>query len=297
MTPCKKLSTKIATATCLALLLFAAGCTIRTGTDAPQRLSVMTYNIRIGAGGGEWPSDPSKINLQPVIDLLAAQNPDIAGLEEVDQFRKRSGLMDQPAVLREGLKCNVAFAEAYSVPTGTAHEEKYGVALLAKDKLLPQARFPLFKPDYSKSHPEYPDYFSEQRVLLYARVVVGGRQVHVFVTHLGLTQDQRQEQIKQIAEITARYHGPKLLMGDFNAEPTEPALQLLERDFQDVLTATRTSVEDRKSFPAGAKPRMAIDYILASREFRVMSAKVIRDETLASDHNPVMADLELPPIK
>ncbi len=283
--------------TSLWVLLAVVGCATHNSPEAPLKLKVMTYNIRIGAGGGAWPSDPSVMNLKPVMKLVAEQAPDLVGLQEVDQFRKRSAMVDQPAKLAEGLGMNVAFAEAYTVKTGAPHDEKYGVGLLTKHKILSQERFPLFKLDYSKTHPNYPDYFSEQRVLLHAPVQIHGQTVHVFVTHLGLTADQRQEQLKQIAEITAQYAGPKILMGDFNAQPSEAGLKLLGDRLQDVLTVTQKSAEERKSFPAGPNPRNAIDYIFASPEFRVLSARVIRDESLASDHNPVLAELELLPSK
>ncbi len=273
-------------------LLAMTGCQTPGQKEAPV-IKVMSYNIRIGAGGGEWPSDPKVFNLEPAAVVIASQQPDLAGLQEVDRFRPRSAKMDQPALLKEKLKMNTAFAPAYTVPVAGASAEEYGVALLSKHSVLSQRRFPLFKADYRQSHPEYPDYYSEQRVLLYSPVFIQGRVVHVFVTHLGLTEDQRERQIAQIAEITAGYKGPKILMGDFNAEPGEPAIAQLRKQFQDALDAVGTSPEMRKSFPGGPSPRNAIDYIFVSPEFEVVSAQVVRDASIASDHNPVIAELRL----
>jgi endonuclease/exonuclease/phosphatase family metal-dependent hydrolase len=278
----------------LMALLIATGC--RTiGRQAAPAIKVMSYNIRIGAGGGDWPSDPKVFNLEPAAVVIASQQPDLAGLQEVDRFRPRSAKMDQPALLKEKLKMNAAFVPGYTVPVEGAPAEEYGVALLSKHSVLSQRRFPLYKPDYRQSHPEYPDYYSEQRVLLYAPVFIQGRAVHVFVTHLGLTEDQRERQIAQIAEITAGYKGPKILMGDFNAEPGEPAMNQLRNHFQDVLAVVGTSPELRKSFPGGMSPRNAIDYIFVSSEFEVLSAQVVRDASMASDHNPVVAELRFKP--
>jgi endonuclease/exonuclease/phosphatase family metal-dependent hydrolase len=275
------------------LLLVGIGCrTPQTGSF--DTLKVMTYNIRIGAGGGEWPADPREFKLEPVARVIAQLQPDLVGLQEVDRFRPRSAGMDQPALLSERLQMNAVFAPAYTVPVGSMPDEEYGVALLAKYRALPHSRFPLYKPDYRQSHPQYPDYYSEQRVLLYAPVPIHGRTVHVFVTHLGLTVDQRERQISQIAEITSKYTGPKLLMGDFNAEPVEPAMALLRKQFQDALELAGATPEMRKSFPCGRQPKVAIDYIFASKEFKVVSARVVRDTSLASDHNPVIVELELP---
>jgi endonuclease/exonuclease/phosphatase family metal-dependent hydrolase len=276
----------------LTLAWLSTGCST-PAPSGPLQLKVMTYNIRIGAGGGEWGGDPAKINLEPVARLISAHGPDIVGLQEVDQFRKRSGGTDQAEWLRRRLGMIVAFAPAFTVRVPGAPDERYGNALLSWHPFIVTMGYTLFKPDYSQSHPQYPDYYSEQRGLLYAPVLLADRQVHVFVTHLGLTADQRERQVKQIAEITARYSGPKILMGDFNAQPDEPAMTLLSEQFQDALTVVGAPAEARRSFPAGAQPRNAIDYIFVSREFRVLSARVIRDESLASDHNPVIAELEL----
>jgi endonuclease/exonuclease/phosphatase family metal-dependent hydrolase len=274
------------------VVLSAAGCRLAS-EPTPLRLAVMSYNIRVGIGGGERHNDPSRVNLEPVARLIEAHHPDLVGLQEVDRFRKRTGGMDQAAWLGARLKMRVAYEPAFSVAGEGGRPEYYGVALLSRHAMGPSSALKLFKPDYRASHPEYPDYYSEQRVLLYAPVQVGGKTLHVFVTHLGLTADQRAKQIAQIAEFTARYTGPKILMGDFNAEPHEPAFAALRRDFQDALAAAGVRAEARRSFPAGLNPRTAIDYIFVSREFRVRNARVIRDATLASDHNPVMAELEL----
>lgn len=279
-------------AACVVVAWSGAGC--RSGSvPPPVRLTVMSYNIRVGIGGGEWHNDPSRITLEPVARLIESVQPDLVGLQEVDRFRRRTGGMDQPAWLADRLRMHVAFEPAITVARPDARPEHYGVALLSRHPIGPSTAFQLFKPDYRTSHPEYPDYYSEQRVLLYAPVEIAGRTVHLFVTHLGLTPDQRARQIAQIVEITARYRGPKILMGDFNAEPDEPAMTRLSREFQDTLSVVGAPAEARRSYPAGSNPRKAIDYIFVSREFRVRTARVIRDVTLASDHNPVVAEVEL----
>lgn len=277
---------------CLAVGLLLSACS-SPQRDQPVRLKVMSYNVRIGVGGGEWHTDPKRISLEPVARVIAEHAPDIVGLQEVDQFRKRSGGMNQPAWLAERLNMNIAFVPAYTVPTGGPEDEHYGVAVLARQPVLPAQRVPLYKPDYRQSHPQYPDYFSEQRVVLVSPVKIGSRQIHVLVTHLGLTADQREQQIREIAATAARIPGPKILLGDFNAEPDEPAMRELQASFQDALTAVQATPEERKSYPGGLQPKNAIDYIFVSPEFRVISASVIRDATLASDHNPVVAELEL----
>lgn len=266
----------------------------REHSEGPLVLRLMSYNIRIGVGGGNWDGNPAKINLLPVAKIISAHDVDFVGLQEMDSFRKRSGGLNQPKWLSDHLSMNLAFEPAYSIPTGLGLNEEYGVALLSPHWIHSFERIALFKPDYTKSQPNYPDYYSEQRVLLHALMSVRSQRFHVFVTHLGLTADQREEQIRQIVDVMSRYAGPKILLGDLNAEPTSPEMSPLFADYRDALSEAGVKNGERKSFPVGEKSKEAIDYIFVSKEFHVRSAKVIRDTTLASDHNPVFAEVELP---
>jgi endonuclease/exonuclease/phosphatase family metal-dependent hydrolase len=287
----KRRSLPRVTVALFAVALLASCCLAQTAATG-TRFKVMSYNIRIGVGGREWTTDPRKINQEPVARVIEEHAPDLVGLQEVDEARPRSGCTNQPAWLAGRLKMNVAFVPAYTVPRIGAPEEKYGVALLSRWQIDPAERIPLFKPDYSKRQPSYPDYYSEQRALMRGPVTIGGQQVQVFVTHLGLTAHQREKQFQQIVDEAAKHPGPRILMGDFNAQPSEPAMALLRSCFRDALAGI--PAEARYSFPAGTVAKGAIDHIYVSPEFRVLSARVVRDVTLASDHNPVLVELELP---
>lgn len=46
-------------------------------------------------------------------------------------------------------------------------------------------------------------------------------------------------------------------------------------------------------YPSGEESRIAIDHILVSPDIRVINAEVIVDRGGVSDHNPVIAELEL----
>lgn len=266
----------------------------RDASNEPLRLKLMTYNIRIGAGGGTANVKPTNLSLTPIAKVISPHDLDLVGLEEVDCFRKRSGGMNQPKWFSDRLSMKAAFAPAVSIPTREGLNEDYGVALLSPHWIHSFERFPLFKPDYRKSHPNYPDHYSEPRVLLHALVSIRSRSVHVFVTHLGLTADQREKQVRQIVEIMARFEGPKILLGDFNAEPTSPEMAPLFREYRDTLSEAGVKNNERKSFPAGENSKSAVDYIFVSSDFHVRNAKVVRDSSLASNHNPVIAEVELP---
>lgn len=277
----------------LCLVFGLAGCSSQPAPEKSISLKLMSYNIRVGKGGGPWNDDSSKADLEPVAKVIESHQPDIVGLQEVDRNRKRTGKKDQPGELSSRLGMHSAFQPSFSISVPGGDDEEYGNALLSRFPINSSERFLLFKPDYSKTNPKYPNYYSEQRSVLYSTVSVEGTTVHVFATHLGLTADQREQQVDQILEMMAKHEGPKVLFGDFNAEPSETAMQRLASKYTDVFKAVGASDEDRKSFPAGLNPKGAIDYIFVSSEFEVLSAEVIRDASLASDHNPVIATVRL----
>lgn len=79
-----------------------------------------------------------------------------------------------------------------------------------------------------------------------------------------------------------------LLAGDLNATPLSQPLQVLQRRWQSA-TAGRDHL---LTFPAD-RPNRQLDYLLyrSDRAITVRSAQVL-DEPLASDHRPLLVDLE-----
>ena len=154
-----------------------------------------------------------------------------------------------------------------------------------------------------------PRHDSEPRVMLSARITPPDSpdapdRINVIVTHLGLTADQRAVQVRQLADQAAQWGdaGPTLLMGDFNCEPDAPELLPLRAHFNEVCVECGISGEARYSFPSGPRGartpdgwRGAIDYIWVSHDVKVISANVLADVSLASDHQPLIANLELMP--
>jgi endonuclease/exonuclease/phosphatase family metal-dependent hydrolase len=80
---------------------------------------------------------------------------------------------------------------------------------------------------------------------------------------------------------------PTLLLGDLNATPDAAELQPLRARLHDAWLGG-----EGFTYPS-EKPVKRIDYILTSDQFRVGSA--FTPQTLASDHWPVVAKLELSP--
>lgn len=102
------------------------------------------------------------------------------------------------------------------------------------------------------------------------------------------------------AHMLARAHPDAVLMGDFNAKPLDRVHSaFLEACWRDTHPQGRESGGTYHAFTGIPKSR--IDWILAPRDCRVLAHKVVRprfaDGRFASDHDPVVAELWVPPIR
>ena len=85
--------------------------------------------------------------------------------------------------------------------------------------------------------------------------------------------------------------GPVLVVGDFNDVPTGGAYKLMIDQFSDAWADAKTNLEGF-SYPAD-KPAKRIDYIFTRRSNQIRVRRAWIPATLASDHVPVLADLQL----
>ena len=249
-----------------------------------KKVKVMSYNIKVGVGGDKKQLTAEQ-GLEKVAKIIERYDPDILLVQEIEKGAKRTQYVDELTWLMHRLDyTNSAFAPAIIDSTWN-----YGVAVFDRypHKHASQ-KIKLYKPDYSESHPEYPGYYSEQRVLLRAQVNIKGATVNVFCTHLGLTPDQRERQVKEIMDRLDEWDCPFILGGDFNAKPGSKEIMLLNEKYQNAFEVLNIPLAKRFSFPAGKSPEDAIDKFFVSPDIKVLKAKVIRDGTLASDHNPII---------
>jgi endonuclease/exonuclease/phosphatase family metal-dependent hydrolase len=118
-------------------------------------------------------------------------------------------------------------------------------------------------------------------------VTVRGVHVHVYSTHLDYRSDPsiRHAQVTDMLNILAADSGPKVLVGDFNAEPQAAELSALwqhgPRD---------AAPNGGKTYPA-LNPVKRIDLVTVSPDVSVLGAREVA--ATASDHRPVVADLLL----
>ena len=239
---------------------------------------IVTYNVHRCVGNDR------RLDVGRVADVLANLEPDIVALQELDVGRARTGHVDQAheIALRLDMACH--FHAALKV-----EEEQYGDAILTcfPERLVQVGPLPGYAPI-----PRL-----EPRGALWVEVEIEGRAVHLINTHLGLVPREQQRQAAFLAGPvwlrSPQCHGPKILLGDFNATPTS----VVYRTFLGQLSAARVLAPTRTptaTFPAQL-PVLRIDHLFVSPEIRVtdLFAPFAPLTRAASDHLPLVMDFEL----
>ena len=241
---------------------------------APQILAktirVMTYNIHVGVGMDK------KLDLPRIAEVIKQQHADLVGLQEVDRGVERTGRIDEIAELAQLTKMDYAFAFNLRYQGG-----QYGVAILS--------RYPIRATDHRlyKNTRE-----AERRGFIRAEVNIDGRVVNFATTHLDYQyEDGRVFEAEQLLAALKDVKGPLILVGDFNDVPAGGAYKLVQQNFDDAWFSTPPA-DGGFSYPAD-KPTKRIDYIFTRRSDRIKPRRAWIVETLASDHVPVVADLEI----
>lgn len=237
----------------------------------------MSYNIAFGHG-----------DLERTAQAIASAAPDLVALQEVDvHWAERSRFADQAATLAQRLKMQVRFAPIYQLPGASpaAPPREFGVALLSRYPIVSWANHRLTRLSTQEASPVP----APQPGFLEAVIDVDGLAVRLFSTHTDYRPDPRvrAQQVAEMLAVLGDGMTPTVLCGDLNAPPDAPELQPLLRALRDAWPAT---AGPGLTYPSSA-PVRRIDYVLTSRHFAVTSAWV--PESDASDHRPVVADLEL----
>ena len=229
-------------------------------------IRVLTYNVQSGLGVD------SVRDIRRAGQLVADNQADLAGLQEVEVGSPRTRFENQPVKLAEASGMHKVFAHGFQ-----RGPWRFGNAVLSK------------YPIKSAERHELPS-AGEQRSLLASVIDPGslagqGICIHLLCTHLGLNRDERVDQVKEICRLVRNLDGPVVLLGDFNDFPDSPPIQelLSGTDLVDVTTADAT-------FQA-PEPTAKIDFIFARGLAPTGPSRVIR--SMVSDHLPVVVDLEL----
>ncbi|HEY6231131.1 MAG TPA: endonuclease/exonuclease/phosphatase family protein [Pyrinomonadaceae bacterium] len=255
-----------------AALLFGlgAGGVSKSAPGSKTKLRVMSYNIHVGVGMDK------QLDLQRIAGVINAEHPDLVGLQEVDRGVKRTEGKDEIAELARLTSMNYAFAHNLDYQGG-----QYGVAILS--------RLAIEKTDHRKYENRRE---AERRGMLRVELQLAGRKVNFVTTHLDYQfEDGRLFETEQMLKFLEDVAGPLIVVGDFNDEPAGAAYRLMRTKFDDSWLAAKSKGEGL-SYPAD-QPAKRIDYVFTRTSDRVKAKRAWLVNTLASDHLPVVADLEL----
>lgn len=300
----------------------AGGLPGSTTPVAPERLRVMTWNIHGGMGGpGKFLS--SSEELDHLADEIRRQDPDVVLLQEVDLSAPRSGYRDTLSELAERLKPtsavsgsgatfvtgrsqHVAIMTFHGVRVTNArslvHEDPYGNGISRRvrgavndiRKAVSDLRH---KPAPAMKTPPL-----EVRDTLDTMIhTPAGNDVRLLTGHYGsrtVTFDHPANALYPVAAAVGGWAGATILGADFNVRSaTEDGSRersvLGAAGLIDAFAAAGVapgSAARHSVVPAGD---VDIDRIYASSHMQVASVKVARDAKDASDHFPVIADLQI----
>ncbi|MEE1657141.1 endonuclease/exonuclease/phosphatase family protein [Microvirga sp. CF3062] len=239
---------------------------------------ILTYNVHrcLGTDG--------RLSITRVADVIAAYEPDVVALQELDVGRIRTGGVDQAHAIAQALGMHVHFHASMRVL-----EEEYGNAILTHrpSKLVKAEALPglAAKPRL------------EPRGALWASVNIGGADVQIINTHLGLRRHERLAQVNALLGPHWLGHQscrePVILLGDLNATPRSRAYQRITAHLWDAQALARLP-KPKATFPSRL-PMLRIDHVFVSRGIAVQRVEAVRTPParVASDHLPLLVEFHV----
>jgi endonuclease/exonuclease/phosphatase family metal-dependent hydrolase len=246
-----------------------------TEGDDDNQITIMTYNIHFGVGMDD------KLDLERLAQNILTENPDIIGLQEVENGRFTSQGVDMSLWLATRLNMYYRYYPAVS-------ESAFGVALLSKYPILESNTYDLTS-------------IQLERVLLHCKVQINlSFNLNVFVTHIGLDNENQTKQIEEILQITNPITDAKVLMGDFNMWENDSNIEWIKQTFNDTWR-DYNPLSNEGSFPSYpvARTYNRIDYIFATNITSILDSHIVSDMLpsihepweFGSDHLPVVSTL------
>ncbi len=244
--------------------------------DGSNSLRVLCYNIHYGQG------TDGKYDVERLAAVIRQARPDLVAIQEADVGVKRSGRVHQ---IRELAK-RTGLAARFG-PTQHYEGGLFGNAVLTRLPILDVAIHPL---PYTESTPERVTY---PRGAIAVTLRGPHDQAFRFIsTHF--QHNVAEDRVAEAQAINELFAGdaaiPTILAGDMNAKPDAEPIRTLLKHWSHAIDTPPSPTA-----PA-TRPTSRIDYIFyrPAGAFRVAETTVI-DESIASDHRPVLAVLQWVP--
>ena len=240
-------------------------------------MRLLLYNMRYGTGHKNGYHLPlpfagffkkTAVNLQRIINFIAATNPDIVALVEVDSGSYRSGNFCQAQTIADQLGYNFIVESKYS-----------NDSLALKVPVLKQQANALLTRQGIEDHQFH--YFEQgvKRLVIQTDL----RAIAVFIVHLSLKYRHRQNQLDQLHALTQDTDKEVIIAGDFNTFWGNSELSL----FLSATGLKSANLDNAASHPSHA-PMRQIDFILHSSGIRIDNFYI--PDVRLSDHSPLVCD-------
>jgi endonuclease/exonuclease/phosphatase family metal-dependent hydrolase len=239
-----------------------------------NRLRVVTYNIHKCKGLDQ------RVRPERIVEVLREVDADVIALQEVLRIQGAGSRDDQAHFISRELGLDFRIGENRRLRGGA-----YGNVVLS--------RFPIVG---SHNH-DISVQGREQRGCMRVDIDLHrDKLLHVYNVHLGTSYLERRHQARKLLndEILKKgdHSGPRVLLGDFNEWMRGLASRLLAEHFKSA--DLRIYLQRSRTYP-GVLPLLYLDHIYYDEAFELKNAVAHRSRTalIASDHLPIVADLQL----
>ena len=268
-------------------------------TSSKVPFTIMTFNIRVGAGITNLKTHPYKLegssdNLDFIAKAIKSVDPDVIGLQEVRG-------KDQAQKLAESLNMNYIYRRHGSHPAA----KWWGIAILSKHRIIDAENYGIIGRGSNRKF---------ERILLKCTIEIKGRKITVFNTHVSHLSDQK-TQINNILKRIKDSQNPVIVMGDSNIVPESPTIKPLKVNLIDACEKVisenadfikingtlhpdlvrERGAEAKNFWKTSYEDHFRIDYIFCEpKSIRVVDVGLTDKEYWdASDHIGYFARLEL----
>lgn len=258
-------------------------------------IKVISYNVR-----GFYDAESGRSSVDSILMLINREEPDIICLQEFNaRLAERSeafSLLDE-TYERATYGLQADDPDAREAPLAVLSKFRIlrsGVVLTPKssvwvDLLLDEDTVRVFNNHLHSTAINASDneFITSHRFL---SDTARETKIRSIVTRLRENSVLRAAQVDSIAEAKARTTTPMLVCGDFNDTPMSYVYRVMADDLQD---AFRTNGSGYSHTYRGFFNTLRIDYVLASKDFEILSYETLPVEY--SDHHPVVVRLRKRP--
>ena len=230
-------------------------------------LTVLTTNARYG-----W-TDDFRFDPDPYVEWLRKHPATIIGMQEVNKGNFYGGFTDVFEYYRTRIPGRKLYGDA---------NFGFGNALFTDLEVREWNVTP------------YGTVGMIRRSYIHAVVSYEGREIEVFVTHLSHGKhpnEVRQAQVEELVERLERTTRPWILMGDMNAHPEDPEIEMYKQVAHPMFRERGDPLLTKKTYPSN-NPTERLDYIFFSKHFDLKSQSILDTEG-TTDHRSIRSVLRL----